>query len=67
MLLGDPARVISEMGLLEKSIFSKTHRRFTGSSVKTAVPEVPAAEEDGLGVFSVRRCRVRFVKEGEYG
>lgn len=65
MLLGDPVRVISEMGLLAKSIFSKPRRRFTGNSVET---EVPAEEEEGgLGVFSVRYCRVRFVKEEEYG
>lgn len=66
MFLGDLAKGISEMGSLEKSILSSPRRRLTGSSPETPFPAPPDTEsEGGLGVISVRHCRVRYVKEEE--
>lgn len=66
MFLGDPAKVTSETASLTESIFSKARRRLTGNSPITASPEEVEVEvEGGLGVFSVRHYRVRYVKEEE--
>lgn len=64
MFLGDPAKVTLETASLTESIFSKARRRLTGNSPITASP-AEVEVEGGLGVFSVRHYRVRYVKEEE--